>query len=78
METQSGRPDESGHPDKVTGKLMDRRAERERMLLSALRALGFSKLEARERASEVLERVSDRAESMSEGDLIKEAFRRSA
>lgn len=47
------------------------------MLLSALRALGFSKAEARERASEVLERASDRAESMLEGDLIREAFRRS-
>ena len=48
------------------------------MLLSALTALGFSKAEARERASEVLEKLGDRAESMPEGDLIKEAFRRSA
>ena len=66
MEAQSGRP------DKVRG--LARMAEREKMLLSALRALGFSKAEARERASEVLERLSDRAESMPEGDLIKEAF----
>ena len=82
LETQSGRPDESERPDKVTGKvtgkLIDRRAERERMLPSALTALGFSKAEARERASEVLEKLGDRAESMPEGDLIKEAFRRSA
>jgi len=39
LETQSGRRDESERPDKVTGKLIDRRAERERMLLSALTAL---------------------------------------
>ena len=83
METQSGRPDESGHPDKTTVKTDKTTvktpagaAEREKMLLSALRALGFSNAEARERASEVLERVSDRADSMPEGDLIKEAFRR--
>ena len=72
METQSERP------DKTTVKTPARAAERKKTLLSALGALGFSKAEARERASEVLERVSDRAESMPVGDLIKEAFRRSA
>jgi Holliday junction resolvasome RuvABC DNA-binding subunit len=63
--------------DKTAVKTPAGAAEREKMLLSALRALGFSKAEARERASEVLERASDRAESMLEGDLIREAFRRS-
>jgi hypothetical protein len=76
IETQSGRPDSSERPDKTTWKAMGRGAERENMLLSVLTTLGFSKDEARERTSEVLERVGNRAESIPEGDLIKEAFRR--
>ena len=67
---------ESGRPDKVSGKVLGRGSERERMLLSALtKGLGFLRSRGKTAASDVLERVSDRAESMPEGELIKEAFR---
>ena len=47
--------------DDVVEKLLGRKAERENMLLPTLTALGFSRAEATERASDVLERVGERA-----------------